>query len=97
MIAALSKPPPAARKKPRGASRMLSAAVQPMADISAPTTPLSDERPAWNGLVIVPKFSRRPADWLPASDSARRVIATSRPIRRAAAAAAANVPHVAVA
>ena len=60
-------------------------------------TPLSEERPAWKGLVIVPKFSRRPADWLPAIDSARAVASRSSPIRRALAAAAANVPQVAVA
>ena len=45
---------------------------------------------------MVPKFSRRPADWLPAIESARCVASTSRPISRAAAAAAAKVPQVAV-
>ena len=37
-----------------------SAAVQPSAARSAATTPDSAARPAWNGLVMVPKFSRRP-------------------------------------
>ena len=60
-------------------------------------TPLSDERPAWKGLVMVPKFSRSPADWLPAMDSARAVASSSRPISLDAAAADAKVPHVAVA
>ncbi len=34
--------------------------MKPSAAISAATSPLSAARPAWNGLVIVPKFSRRP-------------------------------------
>jgi hypothetical protein len=46
---------------------------------------------------MVPKFSRRPADWLPAMESARSVVSSSKPIRREAAEAAANVPQVAVA
>jgi hypothetical protein len=96
-IAVSSKPPPAARKKPRGASRILSVAVQPKNANCAAATPLSDDRPAWNGFVMVPKFSRKPADWLPASDRARVVASASRPISFAAAAAAAKVPQVAVA
>jgi hypothetical protein len=47
-------------------------------------------------LVIVPKFSRKPADWLAASPSARRTCSTSSFINRDAPAAAANVPIVAV-
>ena len=46
---------------------------------------------------MVPKFSRRPADWLPAIESARSVVSTSKPISFDAAAAAAKVPQVAVA
>ena len=59
-IAAGSKPPPAAWKNPNWASRMLGAAVQPRAARSAATTPASAACPAWNGLVMEPKFSRRP-------------------------------------
>jgi hypothetical protein len=47
-------------------------------------------------LVIVPKFSRRPAAWLPAMESARAVASASRPSSLALAAAAAKVPQVAV-
>jgi hypothetical protein len=46
---------------------------------------------------MVPKFSRRPADWLPAIDRARAIASVSRPISLALAAAAAKVPQVAVA
>src|SRR3954464_5279419 len=95
-IAVSSYPPPAALKKPRGASRILSVAVQPYEANCAAATPLSEERPAWKGLVIVPKFSRRPADWLPAIDSARQVASSDRPISFDAAAAAAKVPQLPV-
>jgi hypothetical protein len=45
---------------------------------------------------MVPKFSRRPADWLPAIDSARAVASALSPSSLALAAAAAKVPQVAV-
>ena len=58
--------------------------------------PLSAARPAWKGLVMVPKFSRKPPAWLAARLSAARVVARSSPSSRAAPAAAPIAPHVAV-
>ncbi len=58
--------------------------------------PDSAERPGWNGLVMVPKFSRSPADWLAPMPSARRVCSTFKPSMRDAPAAAAMAPMVAV-
>ncbi|MNC85159.1 hypothetical protein D3C83_07440 [compost metagenome] len=71
-------------------------AVQPIFANSAATTPDSAERPGWNGLVMVPKFSRRPADWLAPMPMARRVCSRLSPIMRAAPAAAVIAPMVAV-
>ena len=76
---------------------MFGLAVQPRAAKSAATTPDSEDRPAWNGFVMVPKFSRSPADWLPAMERALSIASLSSPASRPAAAAAANVPQVAVA
>jgi hypothetical protein len=47
-------------------------------------------------MVMVPKFSRSPADWLAPMPSARRVCSTFSFIMRAAPAAAAMAPMVAV-
>ena len=44
-------------------------------------------------MVMVPKFSRRPADWLPAIDNARAVASTFRPSSLALVAAAAGGLH----
>ena len=90
------KPPPAARKKPRSASSPLGDAVKPSAAISAATTPFSAARPAWNGLVMVPKFSRNPPACVAPMASARRVASRSSPRSFAAAAAAPIEPQVAV-
>ena len=61
--------------------------------ISAATTPDSAARPAWNGFVMVPKFSRSPAASLAAIPNARSVWLRSRPSSFAAAAAAPIAPH----
>ena len=45
---------------------------------------------------MVPKFSRKPEDWLAAMPKARAHTATSAPYNLMAAAAAANTPQVPV-
>ena len=52
---------------------MRSVAVNPSRARSAASTPASAARPAWNGFVIVPKFSRSPPPELAAIASARSV------------------------
>ena len=52
--------------------------------------------PAWNGFVIVPKFSFRPDACEAAMASAAVAASSSRSSSRAAAAAAPTVPMVAV-
>ena len=91
-----SNPPPAALKNPRGDSRMLFAAVKPRCAIDAASSPLSAARPAWNGLVMVPKFSRRPAACDAAMLSATRVTSALSPSIQAAAAPDPMVPTVPV-
>jgi hypothetical protein len=46
--------------KPRRASRIFVADVNPACASSAAVTPFSAARPACKGFVIVPKFSRKP-------------------------------------
>jgi hypothetical protein len=56
---------------------MLGAAVKPRPAMLAASRPFSAARPAWNGLVIVPKFSRSPEACEPARESATEVVLTS--------------------
>ncbi len=85
-----ANPPPAAAKKPRGASSASCAAVKPRFASSAETVPPSAAWPAWYGFVIVPKFSRMPPEWLAARPSAVRIPPRSSPSSRPTAAAAPN-------
>ena len=74
-----------------------SEAVSPSRATSAANTPLRAAWPAWNGLVIEPKFSLRPEAREAASPSACRVCTRSRPSTLAAAAAQPSEPMEAVA
>jgi hypothetical protein len=92
-MAAGAKLPPAAWKKPLGASRICSLAVHPSAARSAATTPASAAWPAWNGFDMVPKFSRSSPDWLAAMPNARRVRSASKPRSFASAATDPKTPN----
>ena len=58
--------------------------------------PEAAARPAWNGLVMVPKLATSPAAMLPASASAAPVRSAESPCRLATAAAAPTAPYTAV-
>ncbi len=75
---------------------MLSSAVNPFCASIAATIPFLAAFPAWNGLVIVPKFCLSPPASEAAIPSATLVSETFTPIILAAAAAAPRVPRVAV-
>src|SRR5271169_5493130 len=92
----LSYPPPAALNHPNCASRILGAAVQPRAARSAATVPFSAACPAWNGLVMKPKFSRNPPASAPTTPSAYAVCCGLRPSILAQPTALPNDPEVPV-
>jgi len=69
-------------------------AVPPSDTSSLAITPDSAARPAWNDLMVVPKFSRKPAAELPAIPMTRATADASSPRTFAAATAAPKVPTV---
>ncbi len=77
-------------------SKIEMSAVNPARARSADCTPQRAAWPAWKGLVMVPKLRSSPDAWEAARPSALRSWATLSPSRRAAAAAVANTPVVAV-
>src|SRR5258706_4866197 len=93
-IASGSKPPPAAWKKPSGASKMLSEAVHPSAARSTATVPFSAACPAWKGFVMEPKLFRNPPPSVATTPSAYCGCSTFSPRNLVQAAALPNDPHV---
>ena len=89
-------PPPCAWKKPLGDSKILSVDDHPYLTRSQAITPLSAALPACRGLVIVPKFSLRPALSDAAIPKDFTILFKSYFLILAAAEADANVPQVAV-
>ncbi len=74
-----------------------SLAVKPRAARRAASRPFMAALPAWNGLVMVPKLTFKPAACDAAMPRAFAVCPASSPMSLAAAAAAPNVPMVPVA
>jgi hypothetical protein len=85
-----------AARKPLGCSSASGDAVMPLAASRAASTPFCAARPAWKGLVMLPKFATSPPAMEAAMASAFAVSSTFIFEMREAAAAAAMVPNTAV-
>ena len=77
---------------PRGASSAFVLAVKPCFASKAEVRPALAAPPGWNGLVMVPNCSLKPIGCDAAIPKAIWVLATSKPSKRAQAAAAPTVP-----